>query len=77
MRTIKIRFKYIASPDDINNLGRYSAAHTIFIDTSSIYKKGDKIAQLVFQKSILADVEQCSVFNETQRGSGGFGSTGN
>lgn len=74
--TIKVRFKYIASPEDINNLGRFSASHTVFINPDSIYKKGDKIAQLVFQKSVFMNLEQCDSFSETSRGQGGFGSTG-
>lgn len=73
--TVKVRFKYVPSPQDINNLGRFSASHTIFINPDSIYKKGDKIAQLVFQKSIFVNIEQCDSFNKTKRGEGGFGST--
>jgi dUTP pyrophosphatase len=73
--SVKVRFKYIASPEDINNLGRFSASHTVFVNPDSIYKKGDKIAQLVFQKSIFAQLEQCDSFSETSRGQGGFGST--
>ena len=74
--TIKVRFKYIPSPEDINNLGRFSAGHTIFINRDSIYKKGDKIAQLVFQKSNFVQLEQCDSFSKTLRGEGCFGSTG-
>jgi len=74
--TIKVRFKYLASPEDINNLGRFSASHAVFINPDSIYKKGDKIAQLVFQKSNFMQLEQCDSFSETLRGEGCFGSTG-
>jgi dUTP pyrophosphatase len=74
--TIKVRFKYLASPEDINNLGRFSASHAVFINPDSIYKKGDKIAQLVFQKSNFVELEQCDSFEPTQRGGGSFGSTG-
>ena len=37
---------------------------------------GDRIAQLVIAKHERADWEEVSVLNETERGSGGFGSTG-
>ena len=38
--------------------------------------KGDKICQLVFQKVEHADFVQVDSLDETERGSGGFGSTG-
>lgn len=37
---------------------------------------GDKITQLVVIQVIRESLEQVSVFNETERGSNGFGSTG-
>ena len=39
-------------------------------------KKGDKIAQLVIQKIPDVELFETDVLNETNRGSGGFGSTG-
>ena len=39
-------------------------------------RKGDKICQLVFQKVEKADFVQVDRLDETERGSGGFGSTG-
>ena len=39
-------------------------------------KKGDKIAQLVIAPVTQAAVEETDVVDETDRGSGGFGSTG-
>ena len=39
-------------------------------------KKGDKIAQLLIQPVISAHVQIVEELNETQRGLGGFGSTG-
>jgi dUTP pyrophosphatase len=38
--------------------------------------KGDRIAQLILEKCLLVEVEDVSTLEETQRGSGGFGSTG-
>ena len=39
-------------------------------------KKGDKIAQLLIQPIVTAEVEEVSELSETERGSGAFGSTG-
>ena len=41
-----------------------------------IINDGDRIAQLVIAKHERANWEEVSVLNETERGSGGFGSTG-
>jgi dUTP pyrophosphatase len=38
---------------------------------------GDRIAQLVFAKHEQADFQEVEVLSETDRGEGGFGSTGN
>ncbi len=42
-----------------------------------VINNGDRIAQLVFQKVEKAMLEQVEAINETQRGEGGFGHTGN
>jgi deoxyuridine 5'-triphosphate nucleotidohydrolase len=39
-------------------------------------KKGDRIAQLIIEKIVLADVVEVTDLNNTERGQGGFGSTG-
>src|SRR6056300_1138969 len=39
-------------------------------------KKGDRIAQLVLEKCETPLIEEISIVEETDRGSGGFGSTG-
>ncbi len=39
-------------------------------------KKGDKVAQLLFQPIARAEVEETATLSETVRGTGGFGSTG-
>jgi hypothetical protein len=44
-------------------------------DLSKIYKIGDKIAQLVFSPTINVDFVFVDELDQTQRGSGGFGST--
>lgn len=39
-------------------------------------KSGDRIAQLILERISMADVEEVEELNDTERGSGGFGSTG-
>jgi dUTP pyrophosphatase len=41
------------------------------------YKNGDKIAQLIIMKLPWVDIEEVNELSETDRGEGGFGSTGN
>lgn len=38
--------------------------------------RGDRIAQMVIAPVLLADIVEVEVLSETERGSGGFGSTG-
>jgi dUTP pyrophosphatase len=42
-----------------------------------VYKKGDKIGQLVIKKTIYADFEEVTELNTSDRSESGFGSTGN
>ncbi|XP_033844564.1 deoxyuridine 5'-triphosphate nucleotidohydrolase, mitochondrial [Periophthalmus magnuspinnatus] len=39
-------------------------------------KKGDRVAQLVCEKICYPDLEELETLDETERGAGGFGSTG-
>lgn len=41
-----------------------------------VVRKGDRIAQLICEKISYADIEQVQTLDDTSRGSGGFGSTG-
>ncbi|MBI4976242.1 MAG: dUTP diphosphatase [Spirochaetes bacterium] len=45
-------------------------------DTPFTVKPGDRIAQMVFTKVEIAAFEQVSSLGDTERGHGGFGSTG-
>ena len=38
--------------------------------------KGDRIAQLVLERIVTPDVEEVDELDDTERGAGGFGSTG-
>jgi dUTP pyrophosphatase len=71
--TIKLRFKYIAQPKDISII-----MNELFIevDQNKIYQVGDKIGQLVFAKTINAEIFNVDFFGKTSRNEGGFGSTG-
>ena len=40
-------------------------------------KKGDRIAQLVLERCETPPIEEINIVEDTERGSGGFGSTGN
>lgn len=39
-------------------------------------EKGDRIAQLICERIAYPELEECKSLDETQRGDGGFGSTG-
>ncbi len=40
------------------------------------FENGDRIAQMIIARHEKAEWEECDALNETQRGAGGFGSTG-
>jgi len=74
---ILCRFKYQWQPSDfeiISESGNYLNVGNI--NEEKIYKKGDKIAQLVFSSTINVNFELINELPTTARGSGGFGSTG-
>ena len=41
-----------------------------------VVKKGDRIAQLVIERIEMLELQECKNLDETERGAGGFGSTG-
>jgi dUTP pyrophosphatase len=45
-------------------------------DKDYIVKQGDRIAQLILESIVIADVEEVTELDSTVRGEGGFGSTG-
>ncbi|WWC97410.1 hypothetical protein V866_004289 [Kwoniella sp. B9012] len=45
-------------------------------DDDFTVKKGDRVAQLILEKIVLADIAEVDDLDATSRGSGGFGSTG-
>ncbi|KAK7496912.1 hypothetical protein BaRGS_00011892 [Batillaria attramentaria] len=47
-----------------------------FSDTDFHIKQGDRIAQLICERIYLPSLEECQTLDATERGEGGFGSTG-
>ncbi|MGW8184671.1 MAG: dUTP diphosphatase [Candidatus Moraniibacteriota bacterium] len=45
-------------------------------DKVYVINKGDKVAQMLIQKVESPDIEEVEVLDDTERGEGGFGSTG-
>jgi len=70
--TIKLRFGYIFQPIDMIMHGGNLICE---VDYRKIYKKGDKIGQLVFSNTIIPKTLTVESLNETERGQGNFGST--
>lgn len=72
---IKVRFKYIFQPIDfVLDEGKILGA---VILANSIYKKGDKIVQAQLRLPLPIEFELVNELPESDRGLGGFGSTGN
>lgn len=66
------RFKYIWQPEDLAVNERTVVG---VVNTGKIYKKGDKIAQLVVEPTIHVEWLLRDDLTATNRGEGGFGST--
>ena len=67
------RFKYIWQPIDFSFTSDERVVGSV--NESKIYKKGDTIAQLVFEPTVMVDFELVDDLTKTKRGEGGFGST--
>ena len=75
---ILVRFRYIPQPSDYYFFKSGMACPNMFVDVNldTIYKKGDKIAQLVVSETLPVEFEVVETLSDTDRDSGGFGSTG-
>ena len=72
--TIKVRFNYLAQADDYRVIGDFLAIEP---SLDRIYKRGDKIAQLIFSSPLYPEIEKVASINEqSERATGGFGSSG-
>jgi len=47
-----------------------------FGEKEFVVKKGDRIAQLILERIYVPEVVEVEELDETERGAGGFGSTG-
>jgi dUTPase len=79
---IKLCFKYISQPEDLKVVsgksfrGKDSSGIVTSINPQRVYHQGDKIAQLIPCKHNSLNINYVNNLNQTERGSGGFGSTG-
>ena len=62
---------------DIDYTGEYIVALHNDSDVNTIVGPGEKIAQLVFLPYVVPEFVEVDSLTETERGNGGFGSTGN
>jgi len=73
---LKEGIKTMAGVGDANYRGEYKV---VLLNTTNQYyyvDKGDKIAQILIQPVMAAEIEEVNALSETTRGTGGFGSTG-
>ena len=56
--------------------GEYIVALHNDSDTTRIVEPGQRIAQLIFQSYLICELEETDNLTQTERGQGGFGSTG-
>ena len=61
---------------DSDYRGEYIVALHNDSDTTRIIEPGQRIAQVVFQPYLICELEDVADLTQTQRGDGGFGSTG-
>jgi len=72
----KFGIKTLGGVFDSNFTGEYLIGLINLGKEDYAIEKGQKIAQVLFQKIETPEVEEVSEFEQTNRGSGGFGSTG-
>lgn len=79
---VLVRFNYLWQPKDLrtgthHDSNFFTSRFTgVCINEERIYKKGDKIAQLIPSKNIPCNIHVVDTLTNTKRSSGGFGSTG-
>lgn len=64
---VMVKFKFIKP---------YGANRTLDADFPIIYKTGERVAQLILMKLPNITIVETTVLSETERGDGGYGSTG-
>lgn len=73
---LKHHLKTMAGVLDSNYRGELLIVLTNLGKTEYKVEKGSKIAQLVVKPVECAEIEECEISDETDRGTGGFGSSG-
>lgn len=61
---------------DAGYRGEYNTHLVNLSDTEYKIEKGDKVSQLVIVPVAIADIEEVDELSDSERGTGGFGSTG-
>jgi len=80
--SVKVCFKYIMQPEDMRILegksiaGKKAKGIVSSVNPQRVYQKGDKIAQLIPCSHNNLNVDYVSELSNSDRGEGGFGSTG-
>ncbi len=75
--TIKLRFRYLWQPEDIScQTSDKNNSLFVKINENKIYKKGDKIGQLIWASHNKLFLEFTQTLPMSDRGYDGFGSTG-
>ncbi len=72
----KFGIKTLGGVFDSNYIGEYLIGLINLSQENFEIKKGQKIAQVIFQKIETPEIEEVYELSETNRGEGGFGSTG-
>ncbi len=73
----KRKIKTLAGVCDADYRGEYIVALINLGEETQTFSAGDKIAQILIQKVEHPDLVEVEELDETKRGEGGFGSTGN
>lgn len=74
-----VRFNYTTQPEDlVARIQGHQATVPMFtkVNMEKIYTKGERIAQLVIAETHKVEFEMVEELSDTDRGKGGFGSTG-
>jgi len=72
----KIGLKTLGGVIDAGYRGEVTVAFVNTSDTQHVFVIGDKMAQMLIQEVVQPDIVEVSMLEETERGSGAFGSTG-
>lgn len=59
------------------NIGQFMDSEDFFNNASHTFKRGERILQVVFEKKEDAEISVVTSLDETVRGTGGFGHSGN